>query len=34
MKKDGLLSIESVHIGKRVRWYYSLTEIGKQETSN
>ncbi len=34
MKKDGLLNIDSVHIAKRIRRYYSLTEHMKQETAN
>lgn len=33
MAKDGLLSFEEVHIGKRVRKYYFLTPTGKKEKS-
>lgn len=32
MESDGLLSIEKVSIGKRVRKYYFLTPSGKTET--
>jgi len=31
MKKEGLLSCEEEYIGKRVRKYYALTTIGKNE---
>ncbi len=30
LKSEGLVSVETEHIGKRVRHYYRLTEMGKQ----
>jgi len=32
MLAEGILTTESVHIGKRVRKYYKLTKEGKAET--
>ena len=29
MEAEGILSIDIVHIGKRIRKYYRITEIGK-----
>jgi DNA-binding PadR family transcriptional regulator len=29
MEAEGILSIETVHIGKRIRKYYRITEVGK-----
>jgi PadR family transcriptional regulator, regulatory protein PadR len=29
MKKEGLLKTETVHLGKRIRKYYSLSEEGR-----
>jgi len=31
LKEDGMVDIETVHIGKRVRRYYSLTRKGVME---
>jgi len=29
MEAEGILSIDTVHIGKRIRKYYRITEVGK-----
>ena len=34
LKEDGLVSIETVHLGKRIRRYYSLTPKGEIAKSN
>ena len=29
MEAEGILSIDTVHLGKRIRKYYRITEVGK-----